>query len=84
MANETQLKKRAPATGPNLLPLKDYLAAQKLYQKGDEVGCLKLLSRAMGSQDPLTRLEGSLEKVFGDTPLSDMTLHLTLVETKKK
>jgi hypothetical protein len=49
----------------------------------DEVA--KKVSRAIGSEKPLPLLRDNLDKVFTpETPLSDIALHLVLVETRKK
>lgn len=84
MAGTDEAKRRAPGSGPNLIPLQDYLVAQKRYLAGDREGSLQALSRAVGSSETLDRLAEHLDKVFETgTPLSDLTLHLTLVESKK-
>ena len=89
MANVVERKKRAPNQGPNLAPLRDLLEAQRIHaQYTDEAAreeSLKKVSRAMGSEEPLPLLRENLDKVFdGESPLSDITLHLALVETRKK
>lgn len=71
--------------GPNLEPLKRYVEAQRLHAEGKDAEALVELSLALGSPEPLRRLEGNLDKVFDSTqPLSDITLHLALTETKKR
>jgi hypothetical protein len=85
MASEGEVKQRAEGGGPNLEPLKRYLDAQKLHAEGKDAEALVELSRAMGSPEPLKRLGGNLDKVFDSTqPLSDITLHLALTESKKR
>jgi hypothetical protein len=78
------MKSRKPATGPNLSPLADILAAQRLYDSGEAARSLELVSQAVGSEKPLPRLEGHLDKVFGDTELSRIVLHLALTQTRRK
>lgn len=85
----TERKKRAPSQGPNLAPLKDLLEAQRIHtQYQDEAAreeSLKRVSRAIGSDKPLPLLRENLDKVFDrESTLSDITLHLALVETRKK
>lgn len=76
--------KRRESRGPSLAPLQDYMEAQRQFLKGNMEGSLRRLSGAVGSDSPLERLRGSLPQVFdGETPLSDMLLHLVLVETRK-
>jgi len=82
-------KKRAPNQGPNLQPLRDFMDAQRIHTEyKDEAArkeSVRRLSRAIGSDKPLPLLEENLDKVFDwDNPLSDMTLHLALVETRKR
>ena len=89
MASAGERKKRAANQGPNLAPLRDLLEAQSIFtQYKDEAGreeSLKKVSSAMGSKKPLPLLRENLDKVFTpETPLSDIALHLVLVETKKK
>lgn len=77
--------KRAGPSGPNLMPLKKYLEAQQLHDQGKDDESLQLLSEALGSKEPLIRLKDSLGRVFDRTSeLSDVTLHLTLVETRRR
>ena len=87
MVNER--KKRAPNQGPNLAPVKDLLEAQRIHTKYQDPAAreqsLKMVSRAIGSDKPLPLLRDNLDKVFdGESPLSDMAIHLALVETRKK
>jgi hypothetical protein len=85
MASEGEARQKAASVGPNLEPLKRYLEAQRLHAEGKDAEALVELSRAMGSEKPLTRLEGNLDKVFDSSqPLSEITLHLALTETKKR
>jgi hypothetical protein len=78
-------KKRAPAKGPNLVPLAELMEAQRLFLQGREEESLKLTSKAIGSDEPLPRLRGNLNKIFaGETPLSEITLHLTLTESRRR
>ncbi len=89
MANAVERKKRAANQGPNLAPLRDLLEAQSLYEKDKDEAAreesLKKVSRAIGSNKPLPLLRENLSKVFDrGSPLSDITLHLALVETRKK
>lgn len=89
MANVGERKKRAPNQGPNLAPLRDLLEGQRIYtQCKDEAAreeSLKKVSSAIGSEKPLPLLRENLDKVFdGESPLSDIALHLVLVETRKK
>jgi hypothetical protein len=84
----TERKRRAPSQGPNLAPIKDLLQAQKIHsQFTDEAAkreSLKLVSRAVGSNKPLPLLGDNLDKVLdGESPLSDIAIHLALVETRK-
>ena len=73
------------ARGLDLAPLKGYLQAQRLYQGGKSQESLVALSESIGSPEPLTKLEGNLDKVFDNTsPLSDLTLTLALAETKRR
>lgn len=88
MADAIERKKRAPNQGPNLAPLKDLLEAQSIHtQYTDEAAreeALKKVSRAIGSERPLPLLRENLDKVFDkESPLSDIALHLVLVETRK-
>ena len=85
MANVSEHKKRAANQGLDLAPLKGYLQAQQLFQGGKPQESLAALSQAMGSPEPLPKLEGNLDKVFDNTsPLSDLTLTLALAETQKR
>ena len=85
MTETGRVKKRAPAKGPNLVPIREYMEAQKHYLAGDKEKALDILSTAVGSDKPLKKLEGYLDKVFDPgTALSDITAHLVLVETKRR
>ena len=71
--------------GPNLTPIRNLMEAQKQYLTGDKETSLRTLSAAVGSEKPLERLEGNLDKVFSaGTPLSEITAHLVLIETKRR
>lgn len=88
MANVGE-KKRAASQGPNLAPLRDLLEAQRIHirckDKAAREESLKKVSRAIGSEKPLPLLRENLDKVFDtESPLSDIALHLALVETRKK
>lgn len=74
--------------GPNLSPLRNLLEAQNIHaQYHDEAAreeALKKVSAAIGSDKPLPLLRDNLDKVFETgTPLSDIAIHLALVETRK-
>jgi hypothetical protein len=85
MQQTGEVKKRAPARGPNLEPIQNYLEAQKKFLTGDRDEALKLVSSAVGSDKPLEKLEGSLGNVFDTgSPLSEMTSRLVLVESKRR
>ena len=85
MNSAEQKKSRRSAEGPNLAPVQSLLEAQKSYLEGKSEQSLEALSQAIGSDKPLPRLSGSLDKVFTPgTPLSDMTTHLALVESRRK
>jgi hypothetical protein len=88
MVDEVVRKRRGPNRGPNLAPLQDLLAAQRIHteykDKAATEESLKRISRAIGSDKPLPLLRENLDKVFDEgSPLSDITLHLALVETRK-
>ena len=85
MASTVERKKRAANQGSDLAPMKGYLQAQRLHQEGKPQESLAALSQSIGSPEPLTKLEGNLDKVFDNTgPLSDLTLTLALAETKRR
>ena len=64
-------------------PIKDFLAATKLYEEGMKEQSLETVSQAMGSEVPLEKLANSLEKVFiVGTPLNEIVLQLTLSRTR--
>lgn len=84
----TGRKKRAPDRGPNLTPIQDLLEAQRIHSQYQDPAAdeevLRKVSRAIGSDKPLPLLRGNLDKVFdGESPLSDIAVHLALVETRK-
>ena len=77
--------KRAVNQGTNLAPLKGYLKAQQLHQEGKSQESLAVLSQSMGSPEPLTKVEGNLDKVFDNTSLlSDVTQTLVLAEILRR
>lgn len=89
MASAVERKKRAPNQGPNLEPLRELLEAQSIHAQYKDPAAnaevLKKVSRAIGSEKPLPLLQKSLDKVFDrESPLSEIALHLALVETRKK
>ncbi len=85
MAEQGGSSKRAAIKGPNVVPIQRYLEAQRLFITGDRHRALATLSEAVGSDKPLERLEPHLEQVFdASAPLSEMTSHLVLTETKRR
>lgn len=89
MAITVERKKKSANRGPNLAPLRELLEAQSIHSQyhdesaKDEV--LKKVSKAMGSENPLPLLREKLDTIFTpETPLSDIALHLALIETRKK
>lgn len=89
MASTVERKRRAANQGPNLAPVQNLLEAQRIFAQYDDPVArkevLKKVSNAIGSDKPLPILGDNLDKVFDpDSPLSDLTLTLTLAETKKR
>ena len=88
MVNAAGQKRRAPNQGPNLEPIRDLLEAQRIHTKSKSKAAreesLNLVSRAIGSDKPLPLLRDNLDKVLdGESTLSNMAIHLALVETRK-
>jgi len=86
---DIEKKRRALGTGTNLAPIKDLLKAQEIHDKrrgkAAQEESLELVSRAIGSDKPLPLLRENLDKVFDrESTLSDITVTLALVETRKK
>lgn len=78
------MSSRKPATGPNLEPLKDYIRAREFYRQGQKQESLEALCAAIGAEAPTPQLAEHLDKFLeDDTTLSDMALHLALVETRR-
>ncbi|MDP2730338.1 MAG: hypothetical protein Q8O55_07640 [Dehalococcoidales bacterium] len=89
MVDTAGRKRRVPGPGPNLAPIKDLLEAQRIHTKSKSKVAreesLSLVSRAIGSDKPLPLLRDNLDKVLdGESTLSEITIHLALVETRKK
>lgn len=89
MVNTDERKRRAPSQGPNLEPLRNLLEAQRIHAQYQDPAAreevLRKVSSAVGSDKPLPLLRENLDKVFDrESPLADITLHLALVETRKK
>lgn len=73
----------------NLAPIRDLLEAQRIHTQFQDPAAnrevLKKVSRAIGSEKPLPLLADRLDKVLdGESPLSEIAIHLALVETRKK
>jgi hypothetical protein len=85
MLSAEQKRSRRDSRGPNLAPVQEILEAQKLYLEGKNEESLSKLSQSIGSDSPLPRLSGRLDKVFTPgTPLSDLTVHLALNESRRR
>ncbi len=85
----TERKRRVPGQGPNLAPIRDLLEAQRIHTQFQDPSAdrevLKRVSMAIGSNKPLPLLADRLDKVLdGESPLSEIAIHLALVETRKK
>jgi hypothetical protein len=89
MASTGGRKTRSLGRGPDLVPLRNLLEAQNIYnQYKDPAGrdeATRKLSQAVGSDKPLPLLRENLDKVFDpDSTLSDIALTLTLAESRKR
>lgn len=89
MASNSKRQHRASSQGANIGPLQDLIESQQIYAKyKDTAGAdeaAKKLSSAVGSQTPLPLLRQNLDKAMEPgSPLSDLTLTLTLAESKKR
>ncbi len=79
------MAKQRTSRGPNLAPLKNLMEAQRFCDQGHSEEGAYLLSQAVGASETLPRLRENLKSAFDSgKPLSDIVIHLALVETRKK
>ena len=70
---------------PSAEPLKIYLEAVKLHQKGNKQQAAQMLAEAVGAEKPSTVLLESLNKLLEhDTTPNDIILKIIATETAKR